>query len=158
MYTTTVTKRKLFGEKKSDLLAFLPLGIWLVVFLVFFIMFCKEIYWAGIVCVVDFFSIIPIVIIINKNMKKFKGENSLYEADVTFEVKDGELYAEGEKILHIQYDQSDKILYMDNIMTRSVRTRTGRVSADYAKFMGFVKEPYLADFEAFLLENDIGVR
>lgn len=155
MFSTTVRKRKILGANKNDALIFLPLAILFVLFMVFFTMFCKEIYWAAIPCLIVFFSIIPITIFLRKKTDSHRGKKAFYNEEVTFDIKDGKLYADGQMITSIIINPRDKEIHIDNIQTSQVRVKSGNISANHATFIGTVEEPYMEAFEKYLRSNNI---
>ena len=155
MFKTLVIKTKIIRKKEDKSRSLLLiLGVWFVLFFVFFIMYCKGIYWAAIPCLIDFFSIIPIKVIGYKKLAPYK-KNSSYSEEVTFESRDGQLYAEGQKITSIVIDTRRKEIYVDNIDLTKVRMVGGTICTDEPVFCGMVESPYMEAFEEYLRSNNI---
>lgn len=152
MYTTTVKTRKIL-EDKIALKIFTPLIIWgILIFTTFFIA-VKINPLVIVLTLIIFFTIIPIWRNIRKKTDEFRGEKSLVNKEITFNVVNGELYVDNKKIMNVLYNKSEKEIYIDDTITcegmRGLKT-------SYSTFIGIIEEPYLNDFIKFL--NKQGVK
>ncbi len=137
MFTAVVKRERIQKATGQDYLRLIPLGIWAVLCFVLLALFCRKIYWAGILLLTIFLCIIPIAIYMAKTNPRLK-EDRYYEEEVSFEVKNGTLYANGLKITDVFIDSRAKEIHIDN-----------------EAFSAVVEEPYIEAFEAYLRSNNI---
>ena len=110
MYKTTVKTRKIIkGKKVLKIIA--PFVIWVMSIFICLILIDRSI-WVTFSMIVIFFLIIPICIYFYKSTEEFRGINSFENKEVTFNVINGELYVENNKV---NVKKEGKELYVDNV-------------------------------------------
>lgn len=152
MYTTTVKTRKIL-EGKIALKIFTPLIIWVILMFATFLIAVKINPFVIFLMFIIFFTIIPICYSIYKKTDEFRGEKSLVNKKVTFNVVNGELYVDNKKMNVIQ-SKSKKEIYIDDIMTYEGKYGIKTMSAT---FVGTIEEPYLNGFINFLNEQGVKI-
>ena len=151
MYTTVV-KVKRIGDK-SFLKHLIPVGVWIVAFVISFAIFAKVSHMTFPLLIVVFFSIIPITSNMAKNIAKANKEN--YDIkEVTFHVSDGKLYTDGIKLTPGKYSDEDKMYVESYTLTNT--SYAGNVII--TNFFGVIEGEYMDDFITFLLRNGVKIR
>ena len=143
----TVVKVKIIDDKRF-LSIFGLLFAWLLLFMISFIFFVKGFLLAFPFMIVIFLMIIPIFIYILKK-RDIINEDSFVVKEVVFDVVDGVLYTNGIKL---DVQKSSSSICVSNEYDSNVRyVRNIHVT----RFLGFIEEPYVNDFNNFLLKNGV---
>ncbi|MBR3673526.1 MAG: hypothetical protein IKN65_04445 [Clostridia bacterium] len=154
MYTTTVKIRKILGGKPA-LKMLVPLGIWVILILTSFIIGVKVTPLALLIMIIIFFMIIPITYYMRKSTDEFRGEESFINKKITFNVINGELYADNIKLNVTQNKARTKII-VDNISI--ITTPRYKAKTYMVRFLGIVEEPYVDGFVKFLIDNGVKIK
>ena len=153
MYKTIVRTRKILDDKNTLKKILFPLGIWLVLFFISFLIFIKVTYFALPFMFIIFFSIIPICYCCFKNTGEFRGEASFINKEVVFHAINGELYINNTR-LNVKQNKYTKEIYVDDIMFLKAPYAG---TTPCATFVGIVQEPYVNGFIDFLKKHNIRI-
>ena len=143
MYTTTVNVRKIM-DTKDVRKGLILLMLWPVLMITCLIVGVKVTYYALPVMFLLFLTIIPITIYISKKSAPFRGRQAYTQKQVSFYIKDRELYTDDIR-LYPEWDPIDKVITIESTDTNAVR------------FQGFIEEPYTEGFIGFLREQHIEI-
>ncbi|MCR5213631.1 MAG: hypothetical protein K6E10_04385 [Eubacterium sp.] len=150
MYTTTVKVRKNDDSYMKKLLGLLVL--WMTFFFISLYLFIKGILIFFFVGLIVFFMIIPIAIYLKKSRPSVA--EMFEEKTLTFDAVNGELFKGNMKLSVGRYRGEDRI-FLEN----TYWAKAPRYGGSYmvVNFMGKVEEPYLREFEDFLMKNGIQI-
>lgn len=154
--TLPVKQQKIVGVNNKAAWTLYSVVIWLFATLILFFVYLGT---DNIVLLpvffVSFLCIIPIFIVGNHIMKKYRGENAFFVEEVCFCAKNGELFAGEILITNIWLERKSKCICIND--TKKVKTNVDGipVSSDSSNFIGWIEEPYVEDFSLFLQRNGI---
>lgn len=151
-----VKKRRILGANKGDMWLFYPVLIWLVLTFIIFFVFLGTDNPVFLLCFfASFLSIIPIFIVGYKKSNKYRGENAVFVENVTFEAKDGELFAGDIKLPNISVDRKAHHINVNDVAEVKTQVKGISISSQKASFIGTIEDPYYDEFMKFLRENEI---
>lgn len=140
MYSTTVNVRNIL-ETKTVRKGLILLMLWPILIIACLIIGARVTYYAIPVMFILFLSIIPITIYLSKKTAPYRGKNAYTKKQLSFHVKDGELYTDDIK-LNPEWNPVDKVITLEGMYPNAVR------------FEGFIEAPYTEGFIEFLKEQN----